>query len=149
MVSSLERLLAIEDIKRLRYRFCHVLDARDWSGVESLMTEGVTFRFTDESGAGLLGQDGPIRLESRQATVGFMKQFVGPSASVHIGGMAEIDVHSAVSAHGRWAMQGFTEGGGALGLAVGMGLEVIEEDYVQVDGRWLISSIDARIKAVK
>lgn len=148
MLSDLEKLMAIEAIKNLRYQFSRVLDAREWNKLGELMTENTKFCFANESGQSLLGIEKPISLTGRNAALAFMQQFVGDGKSIHIASMPEIVFLSADKAHGRWCMQGYTGAGAALGLAVGVGFETIDEEYVLVDGKWFISSIDARINAL-
>jgi SnoaL-like domain len=147
VLSDLEKLMAIEELKGLRIRFCRAIDTRDWDKLEGTMTEQARLYFADETGTGKLNLDKPVELKGRAAILDFVRQFTGDRKMVHIATMPEIEFQSADKARGSWNIEGFSAGMTPLGL-VGIGYEDIVDDYVRTKGKWFIANIDCRIKAV-
>ena len=130
-LSSAEKILAIEEIKRTFAARLRCMDNKDWHIYPTLHTddvESLTFGDFRVIGPGALTEaikgvlDGPC-----------------PVTSVHHGHTPEIELTSATTAHGIWAMEDklwWTNGDREEHLH---GYGHYHEEYRKVSGRWLIS----------
>ncbi|VWB38931.1 Bile acid 7-alpha dehydratase [Burkholderia lata] len=145
MISDIDRLVAIEDIKTLQYKFFRAVDYEK-DKIAGLLTHDVRISFSDETPAEAVKLTQPVVLNGPDTFVSFLKQFVGAERSVHLGLMPQIEFDSADKANGIWWIQGVGTDPKARGLKIGLGFETMECDYVRIDGKWLISSLSARIQ---
>ena len=80
-------LVAIEEIKRLKYRYFRTLDLKLWDEFGDCLTEDVTARY------GTQAMDKPVHYDSRDDVVAFMAQNLGEGIiTVHVANHPEIDV---------------------------------------------------------
>lgn len=140
-----ETLLAIEEIKTLFARRLRVMDAKQWDRYPDCHTDdvisetygGLPTRFqpqTDGESNRVAGPDAVTR-----AIAGFLDGPV-PITSVHHAHTPEIELTSATTARGVWAMEDhlwWTDRDGVEQTLHGYGH--YHEEYRRVDGRWLIS----------
>lgn len=102
-MTPVERLLAIEDIKRLKARYFRFLDTKQWDDLASLFAP-------DAAISGINAREGsapempPFHFPSPRAFAEAMCQSLGPAITVHHGHMPEIDIRSPTEATGIWAM---------------------------------------------
>ena len=93
-MEPLERLVAIEDIKKLKARYCRCLDTKDWEGFANSFAPDAVF----DHG----GEEGPV---TGPANIAAMVRGVVDSVQlVHHALMPEIDIESAISASATWAL---------------------------------------------
>lgn len=126
-MDAVERLLAIEDIRRLKASYCRFLDTKDWESFgRSFAPDGV---FDHGGGQGAIR--GP------DAIAAAVRSVVDTVQLVHHALMPEIDVTSPTSATAIWALDDrlrWPDGRRSL-HAYGH----YHEEYVKVDGCWKIS----------
>lgn len=92
-------LVAIEEIKRLKYRYFRTLDLKRWDEFADCLAEDVSARY----GTQAMGE--PLHFDSRDAVVEYMTANLGPSViTVHIANHPEIDVDGD-TATGSWAFE--------------------------------------------
>lgn len=92
-------LIAIEELRRLKYRYFRTLDLKDWDAFGDCLTEDVVGRY----GTQVYGE--PLTLEGRAAIVGFMTENLsGEIITVHVAQHPEIDVDGD-TATGRWCFE--------------------------------------------
>ncbi len=92
-------LAAIEEIKRLKYRYFRTLDLKMWEEFGDCLTEDVGARF------GTQAMDKPELYDSRKDVVAFMSENLGPGIiTIHIANHPEIDVDGD-TATGSWAFE--------------------------------------------
>lgn len=120
----------IEEIKKLKARYCRLLDTKDWSAWRNVFSDDF---ISDTSQAG-----GKI-ISGADAFVAFIRKSIGkPSqVTVHQVHAPEIELQSATSAHGVWVLQD------VVALAPGINLKGYghyHETYEKVDGRWYIKT---------
>lgn len=124
-------LVALEEIKRLKYRYLRSIDTKDWD----LLADVLTADAVADYGTPTYGR--PLRLEGRDAIVGFMRDQLGPGLiTTHFATQPEIDVDGD-EATGRWAFEDTviaTEHRMAI-----IGAAFYEDRYRREDGRWRIS----------
>jgi SnoaL-like domain len=123
-------LLAIEAIKQLKARYCRYLDTKDWAAWRALFADDFVSDTSQAGGKLIVGAD---------AFVAFTRRSIGrpAQATVHQVHAPEIELTSAATARGVWALQDVVRFGPGVTL-VGQGH--YHETYQNVDGRWLIKS---------
>lgn len=95
-MDSLDYLLALEEIKKLKHRYLRCVDLRKWDELADTLTEdAVAYYGTHATG-------GPARMEGRQATLDYLRKNMGPDViTEHVAGHPEIEVDGD-SASGTW-----------------------------------------------
>jgi hypothetical protein len=93
-------LLAIEDIRRLKYRYLRAVDQKKWDDLESALTPDAVANY----GTPAMGR--PLVLEGRDTILKFMRDNLGGRNIVtfHFAGQPEIDVDGD-RATGTWAFE--------------------------------------------
>jgi hypothetical protein len=136
-VEPIERLEAIEAIKRLKARYFRCLDTKDWAGFADVFAADAVMDMSaetpplDDPTAGLV--------HGNDAIASFVRDHVDDVVTVHHGHMPEIDVATPTTATGIWAMEDklrWPEGSPIVRMH---GYGHYHERYVNVDGRWRIA----------
>ena len=92
-------LAALEEIRRLKYRYLRCVDLKLWDEIADVFTPGATVDY----GTLALGQ--PIRLTGRDEIVAFLRDQLGPGIiTVHSATQPEIDVDGD-QASGTWSFE--------------------------------------------
>jgi hypothetical protein len=136
-MEAIQRLLAIEDIKRLKARYFRCVDARDWEGYRAVFADDVLFDISDDMPEGgiVTGGDDVIKL--------VRLSFTGDVISVHHGHCPEIEITSETTAKGIWAMEDklywTRDSGFPISRLHGMGH--YHETYSKKDGQWRIQTM--------
>lgn len=130
MTTDTTTLLEIEAIKRLKARYCRLLDGKDWQAWRQLFTDDFV---SDTSNAG-----GKV-IEGADEFVAFTRRNLRKPSQVtaHQVHAPEIELTSATTANGVWALEDVVR------LAPGVNLRGYghyHETYVKIDGQWLIES---------
>jgi len=86
----------IEAIKRLKARYFRTLDTKDWGGLLNLFVPDVEIDVT---------ADGGSATEGAAEFVSTLEQLLADVITVHHGHMPEIELTSATTATGIWAME--------------------------------------------
>jgi hypothetical protein len=122
-------LMEIEAIKQLKARYCRYLDSKDWSAWRGLFSDDF---LSDTSPAG-----GKV-IQGADDFVAFTSKSLGNRATAHQVHAPEIELTSATTARGIWALEDVVR------LAPGVNLRGYghyHETYEKVDGgRWRITS---------
>jgi hypothetical protein len=130
MSLSVDDLIAIEEIKRLKYKYVRCLDQKRWDEIAECFVPDAVASY----GGGAWAFDG------RDAIVEFLRSSMGSQQflSAHRVGQPEIDVTGPDTAAGTWALMDLV-----LQLEFGVdirGAAFYEDTYVKVDGAWKIKS---------
>jgi hypothetical protein len=92
-------LAALEEIRRLKYRYLRCVDLKLWDEMADVFTPGATVDY----GTLALGQ--PIRLTGRDEIVAFLRGKLGPDIiTVHFASQPEIDIDGD-QASGTWSFE--------------------------------------------
>jgi hypothetical protein len=123
-------LMAVEAIKQLKARYCRYLDTKDWAAWRAIFTDDFVSDTADAGGKLIIGVDD---------FVAFTRKSIGRpwQATAHQVHAPEIELTSATTARGVWALQDVVR------LAPGVtlvGYGHYRETYENVAGRWLIKS---------
>lgn len=140
-MTDLERLIAIEDIRRLQARYARLADAKDWRALAALFLPDGSFVSHD-----LAGQpQGSMR--GRADLVRQIGAAVGAGTAIHHLLSYEIEVHSPTRAHAIWAMEDWVDRSAEAATAEAPlpfrtmhGCGHYHTDYEKVDGAWFIAS---------
>jgi len=137
-MNDLERLVAIEEIKRLKYRYFRFLDTRDWDGFRTVWAADAVLDVRGETRI-LNSEDGIYR--GADVITSFAMKAIGGGTTIDHALMPEIEILSPVRASAIWA-----EGYPNRSLH-GHGYE--HETYEKIDGKWFIkSSRLVRLRAI-
>ena len=120
-------LLQIESIKQLKARYCRYLDTKDWASWRDIFADDFRSDTASAGGKIIVGAD-PF--------VAFTRKSLGDRATVHQVHAPEIELTSATTARGVWALEDVVR------LAPGVNLRGYghyTESYEKTDGQWLIT----------
>jgi hypothetical protein len=128
-MDELARLVAVDAICRLKYRYLRCLDQKLWDELETCFTPDAV---ADYSG-------GAHRFEGRDAIMGFLRTAMGSEAflSSHRCHHPEIDLTSDTTAVGVWALED-TVVHQEHDLTI-QGAAFYQDEYVRTDDGWLIA----------
>lgn len=138
-IDKLDRLLAIQDIQHLKARYFRCMDTKDWAGLEAVFTPDVVTDFR----ASVQPHDENLLITGAARYVAALVPILDPLSTVHHGHMAEIDVTSATTANGIWAMEDklWAPPGSGMPWRRLHGYGHYHESYEKHDGYWRISAI--------
>lgn len=135
-MSDVERLLAIEDIKRLKARYYRCMDTKDWACLEAVFAPDAQARFL---GSRDEDPQSVQPLVGRAKVAGHIRQAVETRVTVHHGHMPEIEITSPTTGRGIWAMEDRLQGPDGKNLLTGYGH--YHETYERIDGAWTIKTL--------
>ena len=118
----------IEAIKQLKARYCRLLDTKNWDAWRKLFSDDF---LSDTSQAG-----GKI-IRGADEFVSFTRRGLRDQATVHQVHAPEIELTSATTARGVWALEDVVRFGPLVNLR---GYGHYTETYEKRDGQWLITS---------
>ena len=128
-MDTIEELQAIEDIKRLKARYCRLVDLNRRAELRDLFTDDIEYEFK-----------GWRKGQGADSFAGSAEDFAD-RRSFHRVSMPDIEILSETSARGIWAMVDIIEYPASTGKAGSRGYGWYHEEYRKVDGRWRISSL--------
>ena len=121
-------LMEIEAIKQLKARYCRYLDTKDWTAWRGLFADDFLSDTSQAAGKVIRGADD---------FVAFTRKGVGQRATAHQVHAPEIELTSATTARGIWALEDVVR------LAPGVNLRGYghyHETYEKLEGQWQITS---------
>jgi len=125
-------LYEIEQIKQTKARYFRFLDTQQWTQWRTCFTDHMQF---------YLGQDPKPVTSSGDAFVAYVAKVLADTVTVHHGHMPEIELTSATTAKGIWAMFDWVEYQREPERSF-QGYGHYLEDYEKgTDGRWRIQSL--------
>src|SRR5438270_9654085 len=130
-ISSLSAMGAddIEAIKQLKARYFRMMDTKDWDGMREVFADDVLIDTTDSGGRVVAGAD---------EFMAGLREILKDVLTVHHGHMPEIELTSATTATGVWAMEDRLRWPDGRELH---GAGHYHEEYEKVDGRWNIKKM--------
>jgi hypothetical protein len=97
--AAVRNLAALEDIRRVKYRYLRCVDLKLWDEITEVFTPDATANY----GTSALGK--PVDLAGRDAIIAFLRERLGPGiTTVHFAGQPEIGIDGA-SAVGTWCFE--------------------------------------------
>ncbi|OLF16298.1 nuclear transport factor 2 family protein [Actinophytocola xanthii] len=125
-------LVALEEIKRLKYRYLRCVDTKNWVELADVLATDATAAY----GTAAYGE--PLVFTGRDAILDFLRDKLGPDMiTVHSAGQPEIDI-AGDEASGRWRFEDTVIA--TAHRVVIAGAAFYEDRYRRgEDGRWRIS----------
>ena len=125
-MDDLTRLVEIERIQQLKYRYFRYLDGKEWDELAQLFVEDARSSYGD----------GKYSFQGRDAILRFLRDALGRPTilSAHHGHHPEIELTSATSARGTWALWDRV-----IDLQHGIeisGAAFYHDEYVKIGGDW-------------
>jgi hypothetical protein len=121
---QVQRLVDIEEIARLKARYCRCVDTKDWAGYGALVTDD--FRAVTDSGV----HDG------RDAVVSYLSGALGNAVTVHHVHQPEVTFTTPDHAEVIWAMEDYVEIPLGESSFVLHGYGHYHEEYVRTADGW-------------
>ena len=118
----------VEAIKRLKARYFRTMDTKDWVGMREVFTDDVVVDTTESGGGVIVGAD---------AFMAFLRETLADVVTVHHGHMPEIELTSATTATGIWALQDILKWPNGAELH---GYGHYHENYLKTGDEWRIAS---------
>jgi|GEM_PF-567230 hypothetical protein len=132
-MSAQERLLAIEEVKNLRARYCRAIDTKDWNLLRSTLAPDVRLDLPSlRERGGLDGADAFVELVST---------WFATTPSLHANYLPEIEIASPSSATGVWQQQHFLPHRYQAEVHHGHGYGYSHDSYEKIEGRWFMKSV--------
>lgn len=131
MVSDVQRLVVIEEIKKLKARYFRLLDAHDWTAFAELFTDDAAFDIAESSSG----------VRTKEDFVAALRKHLTTAVSVHHGHMPEIDVVDENTATGVWAMFDSVEPPEGSTYPTLTGFGHYHEEYRREGDDWRISRL--------
>lgn len=137
-MNDVEKLLAIEEIKKLKARYFRCVDTKDWEGFSQLFALDAVFDISEDVPGCILV--GPQKIASASRAP------LDDCVSVHHGHCPEIDILSEHEAAGVWAMEDMLRwpAAGATPSRTFHGYGHYFETYEKLAGRWYIKTMQLR-----
>lgn len=123
-------LQELEAIKQLKYKYLRCVDQKRWDELETCFAENATAAYSD----------GKYSYTGREAIMKFLREAMSPPSMItsHRVHHPEIELTGETTATGIWALEDTViETNANITLR---GAAFYEDEYVKVDGRWLIES---------
>ena len=117
----------LEAIKQLKGRYCRTLDTKDWAGMRQVFSVHVEMDTTASGGGVVTGAD---------EFMAFLRETIDEVVTVHHCHTPEIDLTSATTASGVWAMEDMLRWPNGNELH---GYGHYHETYEKLDGQWQIT----------
>lgn len=138
-MTETEKLTAIAEIQALKARYFRTMDSKDWAGLEAVFAPDLIADFRDSPPM----RDESLLTEGAAVYVAKLVPTLQHLVTVHHGHMPEIEITSATTATGIWAMEDklWVPEGSPLPFKVLHGYGHYHETYVRLDGRWRIKTI--------
>jgi uncharacterized protein (TIGR02246 family) len=118
----------VEAIKRLKARYFRTMDTKDRAGMREVFADDVLVDTTESGGGVISGAD---------EFIAFLRETLADVVTVHHGHMPEIELRSATTATGIWALQDILEWPNGAELH---GYGHYHETYVKTGETWRIKS---------
>jgi len=138
MVTDIERLIAIEEIKQLKARYFRCMDTKDWPGLQAV--------FSDDAELDMRGEAADKSKATDALIVGaanimpFIRNAVLDLMTAHHGHMPEIEITSSTTAKGIWAMEDVLKWPEGAAVKTLHGYGHYHETYRKTDDGWRIQS---------
>jgi hypothetical protein len=145
-MNDIERLLAIEEIKRLKARYFRALDTKDMETYGALFTDDAAIDVrgvTDSTagGEGMQSFDDSAVFVGGKAFAAYVGKVAATFSTAHHGHMPEIEILTATTARGIWAMEDHIWFAPGSGHRMMHGYGHYHENYRKVNGVWRIASM--------
>jgi hypothetical protein len=146
VIDGLERLLAIEDIKLLRAKYCRSIDSHDFDRLHDVLTRDFVL---DMSPTGkVLGTEVPV-ISGRDMVIGmFHASFAPLKMLLHIVTIPEIEFQDDRHATGVWRQETFIKENRPDLPGLGLAYATVFDTYRKESEGWRIASVRVELDIV-
>jgi hypothetical protein len=141
-MQAVDRLLAIEEIKILRARWCRFLDERCWQDIGALLCDDACL---DLSGA---TPGAPVVRGASEIAAFVSARYGSDERLLHLNFMPEIEVMSSTEATGIWRQEVFLKSSFVEGVRHGHGYGTVHDCYEKCGDVWKFKSIYLKLDLV-
>ena len=139
---STDNFLVYKAIENLKARYCRFMDTKQWEKWGELFSAAVVMDVSDD----VPPEVGEAITKGRDTVVAQVRSFVGPAQTVHQVHSPEIELTSATTAKGVWAMSDVVIWPDAVtppvpGVNALKGFGHYHEQYQLIDGEWKICAL--------
>ena len=138
MLTEIERLTAIEEIKQLKARYFRCMDTKDWPGLQEVFSPDAEFDMRGE--AADKSKAAYALIVGAPNIMPFIRNAVLDLVTVHHGHMPEIEITSPTTAKGIWAMEDVLRWPAGAAVKTLQGYGHYHETYRKTDDGWRIQS---------
>jgi hypothetical protein len=138
-IASVEEIIAVEQIKQLKASYFRCMDTKDWDGFAQVFAPDAVMDMSSEMRDGTTAGSG-ITHGNREIAA-FVRAAVDTVETVHHGHMPEIELTSATTAKGIWAMEDKLRWPEGAPIRTMHGYGHYRETYEKIDGDWRIKTI--------
>jgi hypothetical protein len=138
MITDIDRLTAIEDIKQLKARYFRCMDTKDWPGLQAVFSDDAEFDMRGEAADKSKAADALIIGNAN--IMPFIRNAVLELTTVHHGHMPEIEIVSFTTAKGIWAMEDVLRWPPGAAVKTLHGYGHYHESYRKTADGWRIQS---------
>ena len=138
MLTEIERLTAIEEIKQLKARYFRCMDTKDWPGLQEVFSPDAEFDMRGEAADKSKAADALI--VGAPNIMPFIRNAVLDLVTVHHGHMPEIEITSPTTAKGIWAMEDVLRWPPGAAVKTLHGYGHYHETYRKTEDGWRIQS---------
>jgi hypothetical protein len=156
IMTEIEKLLAIQEIRQLKARYFECIDGKDWAAYRTVFTPDAVMDAREAFSAKdpLTGETrvyGKPELLAAMDTSGWLTTgaatiaenaagLLGPICTVHKGYMPRITLESWHCASGVWGMEDLLRFPSGSPIEEIQGFGHYHETYARIDGHWLIKA---------
>ena len=138
MLTDMERLIAVEEIKQLKARYFRSMDTKDWPELQAVFSPDAELDMRGEAADKSKAADGLVIGAAN--IMPFIRNAVLDLVTVHHGHMPEIEITSATTAKGIWAMEDVLRWPEGAAVKTLHGYGHYHETYRRLDGGWHIQT---------
>jgi hypothetical protein len=136
-MDSMQKLIELEELKNLKASYFYFLDTKDWTSWLDLFAPNATLKWDSASSVnGRDGQTGPV-YTGRDQIEKHIVRGLDPAQTLHQGHTPLLELTSATTARGIWAMEDIVVR--TDGSVHGFGH--YRETYEKLHGQWKITSL--------
>jgi len=133
LYAAVARLVAIEEVKLLRARYCRFIDMKLWDDLRPLLHEEIILD--------LASSNGKPPIVGRDAFVDYVGGRFADEPSLHLNFLPEIEIVSPAEASAIWAQEHFLYPMWVKGERHSHGYGWSEDRYEKVGGGWQVRSV--------
>lgn len=138
-MNEIEKLTALAAIQRVKARYYHALDRKDWTALKATLAPDLVADFRDAAGE----RNEALLFQGADKFIEGLAPVTTATVTFHNGYMPDIEVLSPTSARGVWAFEDHVWANKGSGMPFNWinGYGHSHDTYSLVNGEWVLQSI--------